>query len=231
MNPDDDLRRALNKAAPPMTDPTAARAGLTPAMRRARARRRARLAAGGGTLAVALIGGSLLLIDRSDTSEVIIDAPIADGGAPDLTDEPTTTAPSIAIPAPTTTAPSPVVPSTPTDPAPPPTAAPVPTTTPPPPSAIATTTTLPVPTTTPIPTTTPGSPTQYPATTPCGSVVFVHDGATLEATAVTDQPGYTHRVSSEKPTELDVEWFLDGEDACKAEAKLEDDGVRVETEP
>ena len=239
MSLDDELRRALDDAAPRPVDPRPVRAELRPTLRRARSRQRLRTAATSGAVAVVLIGGTVALLAGGnrggDGSQL---GPFAGDGVATTTEPPTSTiavdtaSTTIVDPGPTTTV---VLGPPTTDPTAPTTA---------PPATATTTTPASTPTTTP-PTTTEAVPSTTTTTpppgagqsrqeTPCGAVTFVYDATTITVTDLTDQPGYTGVVDRDSPTRVEVEWYEVGggdEEVCKARAELEDGIVEFDTEP
>jgi hypothetical protein len=207
---DDRLRESLDRAAPNAPRPEGVRAGLGPAMAKARLRYRIRRGIGVAALSVGLAGGTAVAAvqlaspDNEVDTFTTVPAPeqTSTTTAPPTTSAPVTTstsspAPTTSVPAPTTTAPGPN---------------PLPTTTVPPSG-----------------TTAPADPTVLgPHLTDCGSVTFAFTEAAVTVSAHTADAGYEFSVEGEGSTEVEAEWDEGPADDCRVEAHLEDGELEIQ---
>jgi hypothetical protein len=223
---DDRLRESLDRAAPNATRPEGVRAGLGPAMAKARLRYRIRRGIGVAALSVGLAGGTAVAAvqlaspDNEVDTFTTVPAPeqTSTTTAPPTTSAPVTT--SMRSPAPTTSSPA----ATTSSPAPT-TSVPAPTTTAPGPNPLPTTT---VP---PSGTTAPADPTLLgPHLTDCGSVTFAFTEAAVTVSAHTADAGYEFSVEGEGSTEVEAEWDEGPADDCRVAARLEDGELEIQVD-
>jgi hypothetical protein len=230
---DDRLRESLDRAVPNAPRPEGVRAGLGPAMAKARLRYRIRRGIGVAALSVGLAGGTAVAAVQLTSPDNEVDT-FTTVPAPEQTSTttapPTTSAPvttSTSSPAPTTSSPAPTTSSpAPTTSSPAPTTSvPAPTTTAPGPNPLPTTT---VP---PSGTTAPADPTVLgPHLTDCGSVTFAFTEAAVTVSAHTADAGYEFSVEGEGSTEVEAEWDEGPADDCRVAAHLEDGELEIQVD-
>ncbi len=215
MSFDDRLRESLDRAVPNAPRPEGVRAGLGPAMAKARLRYRIRRGIGVAALSVGLAGGTAVAAVQLASPDNEVDTFTT---APDQTSTttapPTTSAPvttSTSSPAPTTSSPAPT------------TSVPAPTTTAPGPNPLPTTTVPPSGTTAPA-----GPAVSGPHLTDCGSVTFAFTEAAVTVSAHTADAGYEFSAEGEGSTEVEAEWDEGPAHDCRVAAHLEDGELEIQ---
>lgn len=226
MGPDDRLRDAFERSAPPAPDAPSVRHALGPAMVRARRTHRIRRGAAIATVGLTLAGGgAAAAIQLSGIADDPVESHVSMLPPPETTAEPTTTQAPAPPPAeggsPAASTPS-------TDSSTPPSTPSTPdstTTEEPPTTSTATDSTTTAPTTT----ASPGVPgvLSGPHSTSCGTVTFVFD-TTVAVDDHSVAPGYTFSTQGEGSTEVEAKWSLGPADECQVAAHLEDGVLEIQ---